>query len=305
MSNPYLSQIERGVKKPSAEILSQIAKGLRISAETLYVRAGILDDHQGSDVVAAILADVAIGERHKRTLIDVYESFRAEHAAEPPAAAGHQGAPRRSHEGQPRRRPTAQEDHRQEDHRKEEEHLMTLTTITRSKPFYVAAGVTDAAVKPSCASVPAKLSTVKVERRDIEKAVATVQVEVVSLPARAQATAVGIAGDVTGRVDAVYGDMLVRGRKVVGRIRRQKSTQDLKKQATTTVRRTKATGTSAKKSAAETAQHREAGHQAHHHGGQEAGRHDAQHRQGRHHVGPQDQQSAAKATTAGASKVGQ
>jgi transcriptional regulator with XRE-family HTH domain len=84
VSNPYLSQIERGVKKPSAEILSQIAKGLRISAETLYVRAGILDDHQGSDVVAAILADVTIGERHKRTLIDVYESFRAEHGATPP-----------------------------------------------------------------------------------------------------------------------------------------------------------------------------------------------------------------------------
>jgi transcriptional regulator with XRE-family HTH domain len=86
VSNPYLSQIERGVKKPSAEILSQIAKGLRISAETLYVRAGILDDHQGSDVVAAILADVTIGERHKRTLIDVYESFRAEHGASPAPA---------------------------------------------------------------------------------------------------------------------------------------------------------------------------------------------------------------------------
>jgi transcriptional regulator with XRE-family HTH domain len=83
VSNPYLSQIERGLKKPSAEILSQIAKGLRISAETLYVRAGILDDHQGSDVVAAILADVTLGERHKRTLIDVYESFRAEHATAP------------------------------------------------------------------------------------------------------------------------------------------------------------------------------------------------------------------------------
>ena len=87
VSNPYLSQIERGVKKPSAEILSQIAKGLRISAETLYVRAGILDDHQGSDVVAAILADVTIGERHKRTLIDVYESFRAEHGAAAPKPA--------------------------------------------------------------------------------------------------------------------------------------------------------------------------------------------------------------------------
>ena len=82
VSNPYLSQIERGVKKPSAEILSQIAKGLRISAETLYVQAGILDERDSSDVVAAVLADPTIGERHKRVLLDVYESFRAEHSAE-------------------------------------------------------------------------------------------------------------------------------------------------------------------------------------------------------------------------------
>jgi len=82
VSNPYLSQIERGLKKPSAEILQQIAKGLRISAETLYVRAGILDEgHGASDVVAAVLADTSIGERHKRVLVDIYESFRAEHAA--------------------------------------------------------------------------------------------------------------------------------------------------------------------------------------------------------------------------------
>jgi len=84
VSNPYLSQIERGMKKPSAEILQQIAKGLRISAETLYVRAGILDEGfrgDGGDVVAAVLADPAIGDRHKRVLVDVYESFRAEHAS--------------------------------------------------------------------------------------------------------------------------------------------------------------------------------------------------------------------------------
>jgi transcriptional regulator with XRE-family HTH domain len=82
VSNPYLSQIERGLKKPSAEILQQIAKGLRISAETLYVRAGILDEeHGGGDVMAAVLADTGIGERHKRVLLDIYESFRAEHAA--------------------------------------------------------------------------------------------------------------------------------------------------------------------------------------------------------------------------------
>ena len=78
VSNPYLSQIERGLKKPSAEILQQIAKALRISAETLYVHAGFLEDRGGSsDVVAAILTDPAIGDRHKRVLIDIYESFRS------------------------------------------------------------------------------------------------------------------------------------------------------------------------------------------------------------------------------------
>ena len=128
---------------------------------------------------------------------------------------------------------------------------MSLTTITRSKPFYVAAGATDLAVK-TLRQAPSRIPSVKVERRDLEKAVATVGLQAATLPARAQATAVGIAGDVTGRVDDVYGDMLVRGRKVVGRIRRQKSTQDLKKEATTTVRRTKATATTAKKSASAT-----------------------------------------------------
>jgi transcriptional regulator with XRE-family HTH domain len=78
VSNPYLSQIERGLKKPSAEILQQIAKALRISAETLYVRAGFLEERgPGSDVVAAVLADQHLAERHKRVLIDIYESFRS------------------------------------------------------------------------------------------------------------------------------------------------------------------------------------------------------------------------------------
>jgi transcriptional regulator with XRE-family HTH domain len=84
VSNPYLSQIERGLKKPSAEILQQIAKGLRISAETLYVRAGILEDRgTTSDVVGAVLADPAIDDRQKRVLLDIYESFRNEHVAVP------------------------------------------------------------------------------------------------------------------------------------------------------------------------------------------------------------------------------
>jgi transcriptional regulator with XRE-family HTH domain len=77
ISNPYLSQIERGLRKPSAEVLLQLSKALRISAETLYVRAGILDpdDHPGTPVEMAVLADSAITERQKRVLIDVYTSF--------------------------------------------------------------------------------------------------------------------------------------------------------------------------------------------------------------------------------------
>jgi transcriptional regulator with XRE-family HTH domain len=78
ISNPYLSQIERGLRKPSAEILQGIAKGLRISAETLYVRAGILDEKPDSDLVAAIMCDSTITERQKQTLVDVYRSFQAQ-----------------------------------------------------------------------------------------------------------------------------------------------------------------------------------------------------------------------------------
>jgi transcriptional regulator with XRE-family HTH domain len=85
VSNPYLSQIERGVRKPSAEILQQIAKGLRISAEALYVQAGILDLPTGGPVGDAIRADAELTERQKQVLLDVYESFRRENAAARPA----------------------------------------------------------------------------------------------------------------------------------------------------------------------------------------------------------------------------
>ncbi|MGH3621274.1 MAG: helix-turn-helix domain-containing protein [Sciscionella sp.] len=78
VSNPYLSQVERGLRKPSAEILQQIAKGLRISAEVLYVRAGILDATRGGPVVDAIRAAAELSERQKQVLLDVYESFRRE-----------------------------------------------------------------------------------------------------------------------------------------------------------------------------------------------------------------------------------
>ncbi|QNN53944.1 helix-turn-helix domain-containing protein [Nocardioides mesophilus] len=79
VSNPYLSQIERGLRRPSAEVLQQLAKALRISAETLYVRAGILDPDDGEvrSVELAILADTGLTERQKQSLLDVYQSFRA------------------------------------------------------------------------------------------------------------------------------------------------------------------------------------------------------------------------------------
>jgi transcriptional regulator with XRE-family HTH domain len=106
VSNPYLSQIERGLRKPSAEILQQIAKGLRISAEALYVQAGILEDRPAdSGVRSALLADPNLSERQKQVLVEIYESFRKENGVPDgpavgsgaAAAAGRPGSPERGH----------------------------------------------------------------------------------------------------------------------------------------------------------------------------------------------------------------
>ncbi|MFK0257369.1 helix-turn-helix domain-containing protein [Streptomyces sp. NPDC090445] len=107
VSNPYLSQIERGLRKPSADILQQLAKALRISAETLYVQAGILDERDRDEVEtrAAILADPSINKQQKQVLLQIYESFRKENAAEaetaaaaaPAATAGPAGADDEKH----------------------------------------------------------------------------------------------------------------------------------------------------------------------------------------------------------------
>jgi len=86
VSNPYLSQVERGLRKPSADILQQIAKGLRISAEALYVQAGILEDRPGdSGVRSALLTDPQLTERQKQVLVEIYESFTKE-SQKPPTA---------------------------------------------------------------------------------------------------------------------------------------------------------------------------------------------------------------------------
>ena len=97
ISNPYLSQIERGLRRPSAEILQQIAKALRISAETLYVRAGILDAREvPGDLTEAILASRRSSDDQKQTLLRIYLSFRRENEAaasprQPPAAGSQRG----------------------------------------------------------------------------------------------------------------------------------------------------------------------------------------------------------------------
>lgn len=81
VSNPYLSQVERGLRKPSADVLNQIAKALRISAEVLYVRAGILEPSDKSQVRDAIVTDTAITERQKQILLDIYASFTQQNEA--------------------------------------------------------------------------------------------------------------------------------------------------------------------------------------------------------------------------------
>ncbi|WP_182357947.1 helix-turn-helix domain-containing protein [Tomitella gaofuii] len=75
VSNPYLSQIERGLRRPSAEVLGQIAKGLRVSAEALYIRAGILEQRDPSPVRDAVLSDPALSERQRQVILEIYDSF--------------------------------------------------------------------------------------------------------------------------------------------------------------------------------------------------------------------------------------
>ncbi len=121
VSIPYLSQIERGLRRPSADILQAIAKALRISAETLYVQAGILDDKSVPEVATAILADQFITERQKQALLQIYDAFRDEtgRAGSPDAAdviaeasvSASQQRPKRKRSAE-RKRPTAHTRHR-------------------------------------------------------------------------------------------------------------------------------------------------------------------------------------------------
>lgn len=124
-------------------------------------------------------------------------------------------------------------------------------TITKSKPFYAVAGAGDLAVK-ALREVPNRLSQLRVDPKDIASTITVIQTETKTLPYRAQNVAVVLVGETVGLADAVYGDLVTRGRRISNRIRRQKATQEMHTQASTTVRRTKAAKTTAKKSAAAT-----------------------------------------------------
>ncbi len=80
VSNPYLSQIERGLREPSAKVLQQIASALRVSAPVMYLRAGLLDDRDGPGVISAITSDTELDVAQKQSLIQIYETFRRENA---------------------------------------------------------------------------------------------------------------------------------------------------------------------------------------------------------------------------------
>src|SRR6478609_7376109 len=88
VSNPYLSQIERGLRKPSADVLAQIAKALRVSAEVLYIRAGILEPSENNQVRDVIVTDSAITERQKQVLLEIYASFCQQNELQQIEAAG-------------------------------------------------------------------------------------------------------------------------------------------------------------------------------------------------------------------------
>jgi transcriptional regulator with XRE-family HTH domain len=87
VSNPYLSQIERGLRKPSAEVLQQLANALRVSTPAMYLRAGLLDDRDGPGVLAAIAADPDLTIAQKQSLTQIYETFRRENAREAATSA--------------------------------------------------------------------------------------------------------------------------------------------------------------------------------------------------------------------------
>jgi transcriptional regulator with XRE-family HTH domain len=189
VSNPYLSQVERGLRKPSAEVLQQIARGLRISAEALYVRAGILDSEGRPDVEAAVNADPDLNDRQRRVLLDIYASFRAENRR---AVAGDQPEPERP----PRRRPAA----------RVRSAAKSATTAAKSatsaaKSAKAAAKTATSAVEPGASAEPASSDTaasVVTTPRPRKRAAARATPRATAKSTRAVRKAAAAGGDVAG-----------------------------------------------------------------------------------------------------------
>ena len=185
MSNPYLSQIERGLRKPSAEVLQQLARALRVCAEQLYVRAGIVhpDPGQPGSVELAILADTALTERQKHSLLDVYASFLALNERDAVA-----GTTRRASRA-PTSPSSPTDELRRTDHQNnvsttphpKESHMATTKRDLKTealKPVLAGVGVTDLAVE-----------AVREAVADVQKRVAAVQKDVTTRVTDVQKTA--------------------------------------------------------------------------------------------------------------------
>ncbi len=256
VSNPYLSQIERGLRKPSAEVLQQLAKALRISAETLYVRAGILDPQDGEvrSVELAILADTGLTERQKQSLLDVYQSFRAANVQ----------SPRRK--------------------------LKMATTKNKqfkfdaTRPFYAAVGAGDLAIelaRTTAVDVQSRVAKVELEPKalrdqavtlvstrveelqgDAKKAqtalearIAELQADAKALPEKIEKLIAEYVAELNKTVEELnktYAELAGRGQDFVARVRKQEATKQTKAAAKATTAKAKTTGTQAKKSAKST-----------------------------------------------------
>lgn len=219
VSNPYLSQIERGLRQPSAEILNQIAKGLHVFARALYVRAMIIEDREiDSDASAAIRADLIITERQCQVLITIYASFRKEDRAEISRAQ-----PTQPDEPPPGETILWPNGYAVPNYR--EGRLMALTRqikkIAGSKPFYAVAGATDYGVE--------KLSKASKRLRKLQPRRGEVRQTAKDLPGKARETVAqdlpeqtrGYIGTAAAKVNEFYDVLAARGRKIVSRASRE------------------------------------------------------------------------------------
>ena len=285
VSNPYLSQIERGLRRPSAEVLQQLAKALRISAEQLYLRAGIIspDEGVGGSVELAVLGDPTLTEQQKQTLLDVYASFitlerRERRVLIHPARAGITTP-----------HPAVRNPEGEITMAKARFDIPTQLPVAVARPVYAGVGVTDRVVevvRGAVADVQKRALAVQhdvsktvsgldyqpqalreqatravttgvdtlgkgaqARRKVVEQRLTALQVDAHNLPVRLQKL---VDEQVTGAMET-YDELVRRGETLVGRVRRQPTTQEAAASAQTTTAKAKTTRTQATKTAKKTA----------------------------------------------------